>query len=219
MVKDGWKEFFAQEECLPRIMEQVDALYANGVCYPKYEEIFQIFEVVDLKDVKVVILGQDPYHQKGQAHGFSFSVKKGVKVPPSLRNMYKEIYDDVGVLNGDCGYLLDWAKQGVFLLNTVLTVEDSKPKAHDGVGWQEFTDSVIRKINEKDTPVVFLLWGNDARKKKKLIDTNKHLVLEAAHPSPLSSYRGFFGCKHFSKCNAYLVANGLEPIDWSVKDV
>lgn len=221
MIENGWKEWFLNEQKQPyfkELMEFVEKEYKEKEVYPPYEQIFQAFEVTDLDDIKVVILGQDPYHQKNQAHGFCFSVNKGVKVPPSLRNIYKELHDDIGFVIPDHGNLMEWAKQGVFLNNACLTVVDSTPKAHANKGWEIFTDHAIQKINEKDTPVVFLLWGKDARSKKKYIDTKKHLVLEAAHPSPLSAYRGFFGCKHFSKCNEFLIKNHLTPIDWSISN-
>ena len=221
MIENGWKEWFMNEQKQPyfkELMAFVDQEYQEKEVYPPYDQIFQAFEVTDLDDIKVVILGQDPYHQKNQAHGFCFSVNKGVKVPPSLRNIYKELHDDIGFDIPSHGNLMEWAKQGVFLNNACLTVVDSTPKAHAKKGWEIFTDHAIQKINEKDTPVVFLLWGSDARSKKKLIDQKKHLVLEAAHPSPLSSYRGFFGCKHFSKCNEFLIKNHLTPIDWSISE-
>ena len=167
----------------------------------------------------MVILGQDPYHQKGQAHGMCFSVNPGVAIPPSLLNMYKELQSDLGCFIPNNGYLMPWARQGVFLLNTVLTVRDSSPNSHKGKGWETFTDHAIERINAKDTPVVFLLWGRNARNKAAMIDTSRHLVLEAPHPSPLSAHYGFFGCQHFSKANAFLQQNGQAPINWQIPNI
>ena len=183
--------------------------------YPDEADIFSALKTTHLEDVKVVILGQDPYHGDGQAHGLSFSVNKGIKIPPSLRNIYKELETDIGIKPPSHGYLDSWAKQGVFLLNTVLTVEKSSAGSHRKKGWEPFTDSLIKLINDHCEHVVFLLWGAPAAKKLDLIDDNKHLVLTAPHPSPLSSYRGFFGCKHFSKANSYLKKHKRKIIDWS----
>ncbi|MBR4150556.1 MAG: uracil-DNA glycosylase, partial [Firmicutes bacterium] len=165
-------------------------------------------------DVKVVILGQDPYHEPGQAHGMCFSVKPGVEVPPSLVNIYKEIHSDVGAPIPKDGYLVRWADQGVLLLNTVLTVRAHQANSHKGKGWEQFTDRVIELLNGREQPIVFMLWGANARAKKALITNPRHLVLEAPHPSPLSAYNGFFGCRHFSKCNAFLEKNGMKPVEW-----
>lgn len=191
--------------------------YATKVIYPKKEDVFNAFAYTAFDDVKVVILGQDPYHQPHQAHGLCFSVNKGVKIPPSLVNIYKELNTDLGCSIPSHGCLIDWAKQGVFLLNTTLTVEQSHPNSHFNKGWEIFTDTAIQKLNEKTTPVVFILWGRNARSKKSLITNPNHLILESAHPSPLSAYHGFFGSKPFSKCNQFLIENNLKPIDWQIR--
>jgi len=186
------------------------------IIYPHSSNWFHALETTPLDEVKVVILGQDPYHQPGQAHGLCFSVQPGVKVPPSLVNIYKELETDLGIAIPDHGYLENWAKQGVLLLNAVLTVEDSNANAHQGKGWEQFTDKIISTVNEQCDHVVFMLWGSYAQKKGKMIDDQKHLVLKAPHPSPLSAYRGFFGCKHFSQANSYLVDKGKDIVDWNV---
>jgi uracil-DNA glycosylase len=188
----------------------------HKVIYPHSSNWFHALETTPLDEVKVVILGQDPYHQPGQAHGLCFSVKPGVKTPPSLVNIYKELDNDLGIKPVGHGYLESWAKQGVLLLNAVLTVEDSNANAHQGKGWEQFTDKVIETINESRENVVFMLWGSYAQRKGSVIDTSKHLVLKAPHPSPLSAHRGFFGCKHFSQANAYLEAHGQAPINWQL---
>ncbi|MBQ9047693.1 MAG: uracil-DNA glycosylase [Solobacterium sp.] len=193
--------------------------YERGDVYPPKVQVFSAFEEVDYPDISVVILGQDPYHQRGQAHGMCFSVNPGVQIPPSLQNIYQELHEELGCRIPDNGYLMPWAKQGVFLLNTILTVRDSKPLAHAGKGWETFTDHAIMHISERSEPAVFLLWGRNARSKKALIDTSKHLVLEAAHPSPLSAYRGFFGCGHFAAANRFLLEHGRKPIDWQIGDL
>jgi len=186
------------------------------IIFPHSSNWFHALETTPLDEVKVVILGQDPYHQPGQAHGLCFSVQPGVKVPPSLVNIYKELETDLGIAIPDHGYLENWAKQGVLLLNAVLTVEDSNANAHQGKGWEQFTDKIISTVNEQCDHVVFMLWGSYAQKKGKMIDDQKHLVLKAPHPSPLSAYRGFFGCKHFSQANSYLVDKGKDIVDWNV---
>jgi len=188
----------------------------NKVIYPPSTEWFHALETTPLDKVKVVILGQDPYHQPGQAHGLCFSVLPGVKVPPSLVNIYKELATDVGATIATHGYLESWAKQGVLLLNAVLTVEESKANAHQGKGWETFTDKIISIVNEHCDNVVFMLWGSYAQKKGTMIDAQKHLVLKAPHPSPLSAYRGFFGCQHFSQANTYLQQQGRTKIDWKL---
>ena len=186
--------------------------------YPHSADWFHALETTPLDEVKVVILGQDPYHQPGQAHGLCFSVKPGVKVPPSLVNIYKELESDLGVTPVKHGYLESWAKQGVLLLNAVLTVEDSHANAHQGKGWEQFTDKVIETINAQRENVVFMLWGSYAQKKGSVIDPQRHLVLKAPHPSPLSAHRGFLGCRHFSQANDYLVQHGESPINWQLPD-
>lgn len=190
----------------------------HKVIYPHSSNWFHALETTPLDEVKIVILGQDPYHQRGQAHGLCFSVLPEVKIPPSLNNMYKELQTDMGIAPANHGYLESWAKQGVLLLNAVLTVEDSHANAHQGKGWEQFTDKVIVIVNERCEHVVFMLWGSYAQKKGAVINTNKHLVLKAPHPSPLSAYRGFFGCKHFSQANAYLQQQNKQPIDWQLPD-
>lgn len=192
--------------------------YRTRRIFPPSDDIFNAFALTPLKDVKVVILGQDPYHGEGQAHGLCFSVKPEVEIPPSLVNIYQELHDDCGCYIPDNGYLTKWAKQGVLLLNTVLTVRAHQANSHRGIGWEEFTDAAIRILNEQDRPIVFLLWGRPAQMKKAMLNNPKHLILEAPHPSPLSAYRGFFGCKHFSKTNEFLKENGLEPIDWQIEN-
>ncbi len=187
--------------------------------FPKGAEWFRAMDLTPLDKVRVVILGQDPYHGPGQAHGLCFSVKPGVPPPPSLVNIYKEMQSDLGIERPRHGFLEHWAQQGVLLLNSVLTVEMAKAASHQGKGWERFTDAVIRLVNAKEEPVVFLLWGAYAQKKAAFVDTSKHLVLKAAHPSPLSAHNGFLGCRHFSKCNAFLESKGLPPIDWSLPEV
>jgi uracil-DNA glycosylase len=184
--------------------------------FPKGSEWFRAMDLTPLDKVRVVILGQDPYHGPGQAHGLCFSVKPGVTPPPSLVNIYKELHSDLGIERSRHGFLEHWAQQGVLLLNSVLTVEMAKAASHQGKGWERFTDAVIQLVNAKDEPVVFLLWGAYAQKKAAFVDTSKHLVLKAAHPSPLSAHNGFLGCRHFSKCNAFLESKGLPPIDWAL---
>jgi uracil-DNA glycosylase len=187
--------------------------------FPKGSEWFRALELTPLDTVRVVILGQDPYHGPGQAHGLCFSVKPGVPPPPSLVNIYKELHSDLGMPRPRHGFLEHWAQQGVLLLNSVLTVEMAKAASHQGKGWERFTDAVIRLVNAKAEPVVFLLWGAYAQKKAAFVDASKHLVLKAAHPSPLSAHNGFLGCKHFSQCNAFLQERGLPPIDWELPEV
>jgi uracil-DNA glycosylase len=187
--------------------------------FPKGSEWFRALDLTPLDKVRVVILGQDPYHGPGQAHGLCFSVKPGVPPPPSLVNIYKELQSDLGIARPRHGFLEHWAQQGVLLLNSVLTVEMAKAASHQGKGWERFTDAVIRLVNAREEPVVFLLWGAYAQKKAAFVDGSKHLVLKAAHPSPLSAHNGFLGCQHFSKCNAFLESKGLAPIDWALPEL
>ena len=218
MKKNEWTPWLKNEWEQPyfkQLASFVHEAYETKRVYPPKAQVFSAFENCDYPDIKVVILGQDPYHQYGQAHGMCFSVNPGVKIPPSLQNIYKEIHDELGCYIPNNGYLMPWAKQGVFLLNAVLTVEDSKPRSHAQKGWEIFTDHAIQKINEKEEPVVFLLWGRDARNKASMINRNRHLVLEAAHPSPLSAYNGFFGCGHFAKANSFL----KEPVNWQIPNL
>jgi uracil-DNA glycosylase len=189
---------------------------SHNEVYPPAYEVYKALELTDLDNVKCLILGQDPYHDKGQAHGLAFSVKEGVSIPPSLRNIYKELCSDIGIEAPSHGCLERWAENGVLLLNSILTVQAHKPASHRGIGWEEFTDSIIRRLSERDTPMAFILWGSFARSKKNLINTSKHLVVENVHPSPLSARNGFFGSKPFSKVNKFLKGKGIDPIDWRV---
>ncbi len=193
--------------------------YASQTVYPPADRIFEALHLTPLHEVKVVILGQDPYHEPNQAHGLSFSVMPGVQIPPSLANIYRELQSDLGCRIPNNGYLKKWADQGVLLLNTLLTVRAHAAFSHQGRGWEQFTDAVIRAVNAEDRPVVFLLWGRPAQAKQSMLDNPKHLVLTAPHPSPLSAHRGFFGCRHFSKTNDFLTACGVSPIDWQIEDI
>lgn len=216
-IDNDWQDFFEKEtkkDYYLKLRIFLKNEYNNYTIYPPMEEIFNAFKITPLSKIKVVILGQDPYYNQGQAMGLSFSVKDGIKLPPSLVNIYREISNDLNQeINISSGNLTHWAEQGVFLLNTTLTVRDGEPLSHKGHGWEIFTDSVIRALNENDNPKVFLLWGNNAKAKKNLITNKNHLILEAGHPSPLS-VRYFYGCKHFSKTNDFLIKNGLKPIKW-----
>ena len=219
-ITNDWKQPLAEEFKKPYykdLYKKVLEEYRTRQIFPNPDDIFNAFHLTPLKDVKVVILGQDPYHNDGQAHGLCFSVKPDVEVPPSLVNIYQELHDDLGCKIPNNGYLVKWAKQGVLMLNTVLTVRAHQANSHRGIGWEQFTDAVIRAVNAQDRPIVFLLWGRPAQMKKSMLNNPKHLILEAPHPSPLSAYRGFFGCKHFSKTNAFLEENGIEPIDWQIE--
>ena len=193
--------------------------YRTHVIYPPSNDVFNAFNFTPLEKVKVVILGQDPYHGEGQANGLCFSVKKDIPIPPSLVNIYKELQDDCGCYIPDNGCLEKWASQGVLLLNTVLTVRAHQANSHRGIGWEQFTDAVIRILNDQDRPIVYLLWGRPAREKRSMLNNPGQLVLEAAHPSPLSAYNGFFGCRHFSRANQFLQENGLTPIDWQIPNL
>ena len=215
-MHESWKSFLIAEFDKPYFKDLANFLhseYESKTIFPPKQLVFSAF-TTNLSDIKVVILGQDPYHTPGAAEGLAFSVPKKQPIPPSLINIYKEIDNDIGHHTNTSGSLREWQKQGVLLLNTVLTVEAHKPKSHSGKGWEIFTTSVISYLNREREGLVFMLWGRDARNKKSLIDEKRHLVLEAAHPSPLSAYNGFFGCKHFSKCNEYLKEKGKEPIKW-----
>ena len=197
----------------------LDKEYKEKTIYPLPQNIYNALRLTPYKDVKVVILGQDPYHEEGQAHGLAFSVNKGIQIPPSLENIYKELNADLGCKIPNNGYLVKWAKQGVLLLNAVLTVEAHKANSHKGKGWEELTNKIIEEVNKKDEAVVYILWGRNARDKKVLINNPKHLVLESAHPSPLSAYNGFFGSRPFSKTNTFLKNNGITEIDWQIEDI
>lgn len=213
-LKDEFKKDYYKQ-----LFEKVNEEYRTRLIFPPANDIFNAFHLTPLKDVKVVILGQDPYHGNNQAHGLCFSVKPEVEIPPSLVNIYKELHDDLGCTIPDHGYLVKWAKQGVLMLNTVLTVRADQANSHRGIGWEEFTDAAIRVLNTQDRPIVFILWGRPAQMKKAMLNNPKHLILEAPHPSPLSSYRGFFGSRPFSKTNQFLEANGVEPIDWQIDEL
>lgn len=217
-IEESWQRILAPEfekEYFGILIERVRQAYTTGRIYPKGKDIFAAFDLCPFDKVKVVILGQDPYHGPGQAHGLSFSVQDGVAIPPSLRNIYKELSDDMGVAySPTSGNLTHWARQGVLLLNASLTVEEHRPMSHSTIGWHIFTDNVIRAISKEKEHVVFILWGSFAGSKRGLIDETKHLVLSSAHPSPMSVHRGFFGSKPFSKANYFLFAHGLAPIQW-----
>ena len=218
----GWKKALSEEfqkDYFLNITAQLKIeKQSHTTIYPPGSKIFNAFDSTDFNEVKVVIIGQDPYHGAGQAHGLSFSVQKGIKPPPSLINIYKEIENDLGTkMPRDNGDLTSWADQGVLLLNATLTVRANQPNSHAGIGWNLFTDAVIRQLNDSRNQLVFMLWGNFAKEKGIHIDIKKHLVLKAAHPSPFAADKGFFGCKHFSKTNQYLVQHGLDPIDWIIK--
>ena len=202
-----------------KLFETVRHEYETRRIFPDPDDIFNAFHLTPLSQVKVVILGQDPYHNYGQAHGLCFSVKPGVEVPPSLMNIYTELHDDLGCYIPNNGYLVKWASQGVLMLNTVLTVRAHQANSHRDIGWEQFTDAAIKAVNALDRPVVFILWGRPAQMKKSMLNNPKHLILEAPHPSPLSAFRGFFGSKPFSKTNDFLKANGIEPIDWQVENI
>lgn len=221
-ISNDWMEPLQEEFKKPyykALYEKVAQEYNQTKVFPAPDDIFNAFHLTPLKDVKVVIIGQDPYHNDGQAHGLCFSVKPEVDIPPSLVNIYQELRDDLGCEIPNNGYLVKWAKQGVLLLNTVLTVRAHQANSHRGIGWERFTDAVIEAVNKEDRPIVFLLWGRPAQMKKSMLNNPKHLILEAPHPSPLSAYRGFFGCRHFSKTNEFLGKNGLTPIDWQIENI
>ena len=218
-IGNDWDEILKDEWKMPYyilLRQFLKEEYRTKTIYPDMYDIFNALKYTPFKDVKAVIIGQDPYHGPGQAHGLCFSVKRGVDIPPSLKNIYKELNNDIGFIEPNHGCLEDWAKQGVLMLNTVLTVRAGMAASHRGNGWERFTDRVIEKLNEKQTPVVFLLWGKPAAQKAKIITNPMHLKLEAPHPSPLSAHRGFFGCHHFSKTNQFLTQNGLDPINWQI---
>jgi uracil-DNA glycosylase len=219
-LDESWKAPLAREFAAPYMAALKDFLVAEKArgarIFPKGGEYFRALDLTPLDTVRVVILGQDPYHGAGQAHGLCFSVRPGTRVPPSLVNIYKELESDLGIAHPRHGFLEHWARQGVLLLNAVLTVEMGRAAAHQGKGWERFTDAIVRLVNEKPDPVVFMLWGAYAQRKAAFVDTSRHLVLKAPHPSPLSAHNGFFGCKHFSKANAFLESKGLAPIDWAL---
>lgn len=221
-ISNDWLEPLSQEFRKPyyrKLYQKVIEEYQSKPVFPPADEIFNAFHFTSLHEVKAVILGQDPYHNVGQAHGLCFSVRPQVEIPPSLVNIFQELHDDLGCEIPNNGYLVKWAKQGVLMLNTVLTVRAHQANSHRGIGWEEFTDAAIRILNEQDRPIVFILWGSPAQRKKAMLNNPKHLILQAPHPSPLSAYRGFFGSKPFSKTNEFLTANGVAPIDWQIENV
>lgn len=222
MITNDWLTELGDEFKKPyykKLYQFVLQEYNTTQVFPPAEDIFNAFHFTPLSEVKVVIIGQDPYHNVGQAHGLCFSVKPDVEIPPSLVNIYQELHDDLGCYIPNNGYLVKWAKQGVLMLNTVLTVRAHVPNSHRGKGWEEFTDAAIRALNRQDRPIVFILWGRPAQMKKNMLNNPHHLILEAPHPSPLSAYRGFFGSKPFSKTNQFLKEHGENPIDWQIENV
>ena len=222
MITNDWLDALSdefQKEYYRKLYQFVKEEYSKTVVYPPAEDIFNALHYTPLSKVKVLVLGQDPYHNENQAHGLSFSVLPSQpEIPPSLQNIYKELHDDLGCDIPNHGYLKKWADQGVLMLNTVLTVRAHQPNSHQKHGWEEFTDAIIRALNKQDRPIVYLLWGKPAQIKIKMLDNPKHLILTAPHPSPLSAYRGFFGCKHFSQTNDFLEKNGITPIDWQIEE-
>jgi uracil-DNA glycosylase len=221
-INNDWLEAVGKEFHEPyykELYQFVKTEYNNCVVYPSADDIFSAFHFTPLSKVKVVILGQDPYHNEGQAHGLCFSVQPKVEIPPSLVNIYKELRDDLGCYIPNNGYLEKWARQGVLLLNTVLTVRAHQANSHQGKGWERFTDAVIQAVNCQDRPIVFLLWGRPAQMKRNMLNNPKHLILEAPHPSPLSAFRGFFGSKPFSRTNEFLLHNNIDTIDWQIENI
>ena len=222
ILKNDWKDLLDDEfnkEYYQKLRNFLTTEYKTRTIYPDKYDIFNALHFTSYKDIKVVILGQDPYHGPGQAHGLSFSVNPGIKIPPSLLNIYKELNSDLGCYIPNNGYLKKWADQGVLLLNTSLTVRAGEANSHKSIGWEIFTDKIISLVNEKEDPVVFLLWGNNATKKKNLITNKRHLILTSVHPSPLSASRGFFGSKPFSKINNFLISVNKNPIDWQIENI
>lgn len=221
-LHNSWDKYLAEEFEKPyyvALRQFLKEEYETQTIYPSMHDIFNALKTTSYDDVKVVILGQDPYHGEGQAHGMAFSVQPGIKTPPSLVNIYKELHETMGCYIPNNGYLMKWAKQGVLLLNTVLTVRAGKPQSHKGKGWEKFTDRVISILNERKDPVIFVLWGAPAKKKASLITSPQHKILTAAHPSPLSAYNGFFGCNHFNQINEYLKEMGKTPIDFQIENI
>ena len=219
-ISNDWLQPLQKEFKKPyyrKLYDTVKREYSTYQVFPPADDIFNAFHLTPLSEVKVVILGQDPYHNNGQAHGLCFSVQKGVEIPPSLVNIYQELHDDLGCTIPNHGCLTKWAEQGVLMLNTVLTVRAHQANSHRGIGWEEFTDAAITVLNSQDRPIVFILWGAPAQRKKAMLNNPKHLILTAPHPSPLSAFRGFFGSRPFSKTNAFLEAHGIEPIDWQIE--
>ena len=209
----------SKKDYYKKLHEFVYKAYEEHTIFPDKKNIFAALKYTPYENVKVVILGQDPYHGLGESHGMAFSVCPGIKIPPSLQNIYKELHEELGCYIPNNGYLMKWARQGVLLLNSVLTVQKDLPASHRGIGWEAFTDKIIEEVNKKDEPVVFMLWGNFAKSKASLITNPKHLVLTCAHPSPFSARYGFFGCNHFKKANEFLKGNGKQPIDWQIENI
>lgn len=221
-INNDWLEALRGEfskQYYKDLYDKVREEYGRHTVFPPPDDIFNAFHLTPLSKVKAVILGQDPYHNTGQAHGLSFSVQPGIQIPPSLVNIYKELESDLGCRTPNNGYLTKWADEGVLLLNAVLTVRAHMANSHAGIGWEQFTDAAITALNTQDRPIVFLLWGAPAQRKAALLNNPKHLILKAPHPSPLSAYRGFFGCRHFSKTNEYLEEHGIKGIDWQIDDI
>lgn len=222
ILTNSWNDILKDEfdkDYYKKLRSQLINEYNEHTIYPDKHDIFNALNYTDFKDVKVVILGQDPYHAPNQAHGLSFSVKPGVKTPPSLKNIFKELHDDLGCYVPNNGYLKKWSDQGVLLLNTVLTVRAGNANSHKGLGWELFTNKIISSLNDSKHPIVFMLWGNNAISKKKLITNTDHYIIESVHPSPLSAHRGFFGSKPFSKANNFLISKGEKPIDWQIDNI
>lgn len=220
VIGNDWDELLDNiwnSEGFKKFMNVIKSKYHENTCFPEYKNIFNALKLTPYNKVKVVILGQDPYHGTGEAHGLSFSVQDGIKKPPSLKNIFKELKDDLNIDEPESGNLTHWAEEGVLLLNSVLTVQKDKPASHKDLGWHLFTDHIIKLLNEKETPIVFILWGNFARSKKVYIDTTKHFIIESTHPSPFSANNGFFGSKPFSKTNNFLISTNQKPIDFNLK--
>ncbi len=222
MIQNDWLAAIGEEFKKPyysKLYSFVKEEYNTRTIYPPADDIFNALHLTPLSQVKALILGQDPYHNQGQAHGLCFSVKPEVDIPPSLANIYQELHDDIGCAIPNNGYLVKWAEHGALMLNTVLTVRAHQANSHQGQGWEQFTDAIIHAVNAQDRPIVYMLWGKPAQSKIPMLTNPRHLILKAPHPSPLSAYRGFFGCRHFSKANEFLSSNGVAPIDWQIEDI
>lgn len=221
MIGNDWDDILApiwNSLGFKKFMNLIKEKYKESTCYPEFDNIFNALKLTPYKDVKIVILGQDPYHGEGEAHGLSFSVQKGVKLPPSLKNIFKEIKTDLGITEPKCGDLTSWAKEGVLLLNSILTVKKDEAASHQNLGWNLLTDHIIKLLNNKETPIVFILWGNFARNKKVFITNKKHLIIESVHPSPFSANNGFFGSKPFSRANNFLKSNGIKEVNFDLNE-
>lgn len=221
MIGNDWDDILApiwNSLGFKKFMNLIKEKYKESTCYPEFDNIFNALKLTPYKDVKIVILGQDPYHGEGEAHGLSFSVQKGVKLPPSLKNIFKEIKTDLGITESECGDLTSWAKEGVLLLNSILTVKKDEAASHQNLGWNLLTDHIIKLLNNKETPIVFILWGNFARNKKVFITNKKHLIIESVHPSPFSANNGFFGSKPFSRANNFLKSNGIKEVNFDLNE-